>query len=257
MTVPAIRATASGTTGAPTLVLGPSLGTASPLWDAAAELLGEHFSLLTWDLPGHGRSDPASAPFTVTELADAVIWLADMSGIAAFSYAGVSLGGAVGLELALRHPERVTGLAMICSLARFGTADAWNERAALVREQSTSALIGPSAGRWFSPGSIARLPEVTGRLLHTLADADDESYALCCEALAGFDAREQLKELSVPLLAISGRDDPVATTEDVAEIAATAPKGRAADIPDAGHLAPAEQPAAVASLLIEFLGSEK
>lgn len=257
MTVPAIRATRGGTTGAPTLVLGPSLGTASPLWDAAAELLGAHFSLLTWDLPGHGRSGPANAPFTVAELADAVISVADASGVDAFAYAGVSLGGAVGLDLGLRHPERVTGIAMICSLARFGTAEAWNERAALVRAQSTSVLIGPSAGRWFSPGSIARLPEVTGRLLNALADTDDESYALCCEALADFDAREQLTELSVPLLAISGRDDPVATSAAVAEIAATAPQGRAADIPDAGHLAPAEQPAAVAGLLMEFLGSEK
>lgn len=252
MTIPAITATSGGKAGAPLLVLGPSLGTSSLLWNEAAALLGTRFSLLSWDLPGHGRSAPAVEPFTVSELSDAVLGLIDASGAGTAHYAGVSLGGAVGLELALRHPERVDRLSMICSLAKFGEAEAWQKRADTVRAQSTSALVGASAGRWFSPGSIARLPEVTGLLLHTLADTDNESYALCCQALADFDAREQLTELSVPLLAISGCDDPVATTGAMAEIAATVPDGRAVEIPDAGHLAPAEQPAAVATLLTKF-----
>ena len=253
MTVPAIRASRSGTAGAPLLVLGPSLGTSTLLWDDAAALLAPHYEVIAWDLPGHGMSAPAREPFTVADIAGAVLEVAEGRS---FHYAGVSLGGAVGLELALRHPDRVGRVAMICSLARFGQPEAWRERAGLVRAQSTSVLVGASAGRWFSPGSIARLPEVTGRLLHNLADTDDESYALCCEALAGYDLTAELGEVAVPLLAVSGRDDPVAPTEAVAEIAAAIPHGRAADIPDAGHLAPAEQPEAVASLLIDFLGKD-
>ena len=91
-----------------------------------------------------------------------------------------------------------------------------------------------------------------GLLLHTLADADDESYALCCEALSSFDARDRLKRLTVPQLAISGRDDPVATTSAVAEMAGAVADGRSSDVVDAGHLAPVEQPEAVASLLTAF-----
>src|SRR5690606_36064549 len=157
-----------------------------------------------------------------SDLADAVLRL---TGGRRFSYAGVSLGGAVGLDLALRHPERVAALSMLCSLAKFGQPSAWLERAATVRAQSTSVLIGPSACRWFSPGSIARLPEVTGKLLHTLADADDESYALCCEALAAYDLTGRLGELGVPLLAISGCDDAVAPPAQMAELAAAVPQG--------------------------------
>jgi 3-oxoadipate enol-lactonase len=249
MSVPPIRATRSGTAGAPLLVLGPSLGTSTVLWEDAAALLGTQFDILAWDLPGHGLSPASREPFTVAELADAVLALA---GDRRFHYAGVSLGGAVGLELALRHPERVDRFSMICSLAKFGEASSWEERAALVRAQSTSALIGASAGRWFSPGSIARLPEMTGRLLHALADADDESYALCCEALAAYDLRSELGELPRPLLAISGHDDPVAPPDVMAELAAATPRGRAVDVTDAGHLASAEQPEVVASLLSDF-----
>ncbi|MHA6669333.1 alpha/beta fold hydrolase [Homoserinimonas sp. A447] len=250
MSVPTIRAARSGTAGAPLLVLGPSLGTSTLVWEDAAALLEKRFDILAWDLPGHGISPAASEPFTVSELADAVL---ELVGDRTFHYAGVSLGGAVGLELALRHPERLDRLAMICSLAKFGEASSWTERAALVRAQSTSVLVGASAGRWFSPGSIARLPEVTGKLLHTLADADDESYALCCEALAAYDLRGELGELSRPLLAISGHDDPVAPPDAMAELAAATPHGRAVDVADAGHLASAEQPAVTARLLIDFL----
>jgi 3-oxoadipate enol-lactonase len=249
MTVPTIRATRSGTAGAPLLVLGPSLGTSTVVWEDAARVLGAEFDILSWDLPGHGISPSTREPFTIAELADAVLGLAEDRR---FHYAGVSLGGAVGLELALRHPQRVDRLSMICSLARFGEATSWEERAALVRAQSTSVLVGASAGRWFSPGSIARLPETTGRLLNALAATDDESYALCCEALAAYDLRGELTDLRAPLLAISGHDDPVAPPDVMADLAAATPHGHAVDVADAGHLASAEQPDVVASLLIDF-----
>src|SRR5687768_5682679 len=83
------------------LLVGPSLGTAvSPLWRECATLLTD-VQVLGWDLPGHGRSRPASGGFLVEDLAAAVRSRA--SEIAAdrpVAYAGVSLGGAVGFALA-------------------------------------------------------------------------------------------------------------------------------------------------------------
>lgn len=253
MSIPALTAVHSGSTTAPLLVLGPSLGTAAPLWDAAIELLAPHFSVLSWDLPGHGLSRPATEPFTLADLADGVLRLVDEQGTGYFGYAGVSLGGAVGVELALRHPDRVSALSTICSVPKFGESSAWLDRAALVRAQSTAALVVPSAGRWFGPNFIAKNPHVSSALLHVLSDADDESYALCCEVLADYDARPKLSELRMPFLALSGQFDAVATPDAVAEFAAGVPGGRAVEIPDAGHLAPAEQPQLVTDLLIEFL----
>ena len=252
MTVPAITAVSGGASGAPLLILGSSLGTAAPLWDVASELLSEHFSILSWDLPGHGLSRPASEPFTVAELADAVVVLADERNVNRFAYAGVSLGGAVGLELALRHPERLDAVSTICSVAVFGEPGAWFDRAELVRQQSTAALVGASAKRWFGPAFIAANPRVASGLLHTLSDTDDESYALCCDALAGYDVRGRLGEIGTPLLALSGQFDPVAPPSVVEAMAVATQCGRAIEVADAGHLAPAEQPSRVAQLLIDF-----
>ncbi len=94
---------------------------------------------------GHG-------PATIADLARLVLDLADHLGIDRFAYAGISLGGAVGTWLALHHPDRVDCLTMICSSAHFGSAEAWHERAALVRAKGTDPLVEGTRKRWFSAG---------------------------------------------------------------------------------------------------------
>jgi 3-oxoadipate enol-lactonase len=246
----------TGPAGAPLLVLGPSLGTSTIVWEPAARLLREHVRVAAWDLPGHGIARPAEGPFTVADLADAVAQGLAELGEARVVYAGISLGGAVGIELALRHPELVAGLAIICSGARIAEPAHWTDRAAAVRSTGTAALVVPSAQRWFAPGSMERSPDIAGRLLHALRDADDESYARCCEALAGFDDRERLGPVGAPVLALWGEHDGVVGEPEAALVAGRVAHGLAERVADAGHLAPAEQPAAVAERLIRFIREE-
>ncbi|MGA1835941.1 alpha/beta fold hydrolase [Herbiconiux sp. 11R-BC] len=256
MTVPVIALQhLGGGPELPLLVLGPSLGTSTILWESTAPALAEHYRLLAWDLPGHGRSPAATTSFTVAELADAVVAAVDRASDASggpFFYAGVSLGGATGLELLLRHGERVRAAAIVASGAQLGEPQGWRERAEKVRAESTSSIIIPSAERWFAPQSMAAHPDLTGRLLHALQNADDESYALCCEALAAYDVRDRLGEAAAPVLALWGRFDAVAPEAKALEIAAGAALGEAAVVEGAAHLPPAEQPEATAAALIGF-----
>jgi 3-oxoadipate enol-lactonase len=241
-----------GSDDLPTLVLGPSLGTSTILWESVAPLLAEQYRLLAWDLPGHGASPPTREPFEVADLADAVAQAVDTP---TFFYAGVSLGGATGLELLLRHPHRVRAAAILASGARLGEPQGWLDRAAQVRSESTSSVIVGSAQRWFAPESMARHPDLSGRLLHALQDADDESYALCCEALAGFDVRARLDEIETPVLAVWGRHDSVAPEAKAAEIAESVAHGSIVVIEDAAHLPPAEQPEATAAAVQAFFAT--
>jgi pimeloyl-ACP methyl ester carboxylesterase len=116
-------------------------------------------------------------------------------------------------------------------------------------------LVIPSAQRWFAPGSIEREPDLSGRLLHALRDADAESYALCCEALAAYDVRERLGEIGAPVVALWGEHDAVAPEAKALEIAAGVVNGRAEMIADVAHLPPAEAPAATAAALLAFFES--
>ncbi|PQZ94676.1 alpha/beta hydrolase [Arthrobacter sp. MYb227] len=247
----------------PTLILGPSLGTGSlALWGPAVPFLKDHFQLVAWDLPGHGESAPSTEEFSMSELAAAVMKMIDALGIDgvitaqnALYYAGVSIGGAIALQLANDFPGAFAGLSVICSAAKIGTPEGWAERAELVAKAGTPVVLTGSAERWFAPGFIEANPVPSTDLLHNLQDADRFSYAHACGALGGFDLREALPHLKDPIFAIAGAHDVVCPPTDAQFIADHAPNARAATIDTVAHLAPAEDPAATAALLIEFFNA--
>ncbi|HKU28896.1 MAG TPA: alpha/beta fold hydrolase [Arthrobacter sp.] len=242
----------------PLLVVGPSLGTSTVLWTEAASLLGNEFDVVGWDLPGHGVSPAAAETFSVAELAESVVDLVDsIAPGAVFHYAGVSLGGATGLQLGIKHGERLKSLSVQCSGAKIGTPEGWLERAEVVRAQGTAVMIQGSAQRWFAAGFMDREPIVSSRLLHSLRDADRFSYAFCCEALAAFDVRSELGSVTVPTQAVAGVEDTVAPPSFAEETAAGINAGGGSAVAVAldgvAHLAPAEAPAAVADLMRNFM----
>jgi 3-oxoadipate enol-lactonase/4-carboxymuconolactone decarboxylase len=251
MTTPRIVGTDfGGPPGAGLLLLGPSLGTsAATLWKPVAERLAERARVVAWDLPGHGRS-PASGPFRMSELAAAVLALADdIAPGQRFSYAGDSVGGAVGLQLLLDAPERVASAALLCTGAVIGDPELWRVRAATVRESGTESVVLLSAERWFAAGFADREPAVAAALLDALRDTNAECYALVCEALAVFDVVDRLPQITTPVLAIAGAQDIPTPPEGLAQIASGVSDGRLIVLDGVGHLAPAEAPDRVADLI--------
>jgi 3-oxoadipate enol-lactonase/4-carboxymuconolactone decarboxylase len=242
--------------GQPLLLLGPSLGTSvETLWGHCAARLRGGLHVVGWDLPGHGRSAPATAAFTVADLARDVLSLADQIRPGEqFRYAGDSLGGAVGLQLLLDAPERVTSAALLCTGAKIGEATGWLERAALVRAAGTESVVAGSIDRWFAPGFPARQPQITEALLGGLRAADPESYARACEALAAFDVRDRLAAIEPPVLAIAGAADQPAPPAGLELIAHRVHNGRLVVLDGVAHLAPAELPDGVAALLDGHFG---
>ena len=263
MTVP--RLTGSVSAAAPTagatelLVLLPSLGTTTELWDGVVAALRPTLPavrILRVDLPGHGASPAARDPFTIAELAEGVLRVVDEVGGGRFHVAGDSLGGVVALELAVAASARVASLTMLASGARIGTRDGWAERAASVRASGTASLVGGSAQRWFAPGYLEREPDGPGgRALRLLVDVDDESYARCCEALGGFDRTAEANGLAVPALLVAGEHDGVTTTEAMRALAAAVPGARFVELAGSAHLPPLDRPAEVAALIAERVRS--
>ena len=243
----------------PLLVLLPSLGTTTALWDGVVAALRADprtagLRILRIDLPGHGASPAAAAPFTIAELAEGVLAVVDEAGGGSFHVAGVSLGGTAALELAVAHPDRILSLVLSCSGARIGTPDGWAERAASVRASGTASLVTGSAARWFAPGFLDRDAGGSGaRALAALVDIDDESYACCTEALAGFDRTGDLAALATPTLAISGEHDVVTTPASMEDLADDIAGARHVALDGASHLAVLEEPASAAELIAEHL----
>jgi 3-oxoadipate enol-lactonase/4-carboxymuconolactone decarboxylase len=241
----------------PLLVLGPSLGTsATALWSAAARDLTDAFDVVAWDLPGHGHNRMVGEePFTMGELAAGVLAVVDdiltergeVGG--SFSYAGVSVGGAVGLQLLLYAPARIRDAVLLCTGARIGDEATWVGRIGQVGLSGTPVMVPGSAERWFAPGFLDRQPEVGSALLHSLQDTADEGYVQVCAALRDFDVRDRLAEIGVPVLAVAGAQDGVTPTASLAAIAEGVKDGRLVELDGVAHLTPAEAPEAVARLI--------
>lgn len=133
---------------------------------------------------------PPRAAFRIEDLAAGVIEaVGQRIGARPFIYAGVSVCGAVGLELLLGYPDRVVSAALICTAARIGDPGDWHARAHVVRAGGTGEVVALSVRRWFAPGFFERDPVSARGLLETLRQVDDDGYAKTCEALAEFDAR--------------------------------------------------------------------
>lgn len=263
MTVPrllgAVTPAAADTDESALLVLLPSLGTTTSLWDGVVAQLRSatpELRVLRIDLPGHGASPATTQPFTIAEVAEATLRLVDEIGGGRFWLAGVSLGGTVALELTAQHPERVRGLALFSSGASIGSPESWAVRAEQVRGSGTASLVGGSAERWFAPGYLAAHPEgPAAATLERLTEVDDESYALCVEALAAFDRHASLAGLAAPVLSVSGEHDQVTTPASMAALAEAIPSARHVDLGNTSHLSVLESPAEAAAILTEFVGA--
>ncbi len=245
--------------GKPLLIVGAGLGTGvRALWGGAVAYLGD-FEVVGVDLPGHGASPASDADFTVADLARAVAavvrQLQSGDGTAAgrkVFYAGVSLAGAVGLQLGLDYAESFSAIATICSAAQFGEPQGWLDRAETVARQGTPTQVVGSAQRWFAPGFMQEHPDRAAGLLHTLQDADRFSYAAACRVLAGIDLRARLGDIRLPVLALAGELDSVCPPAVAESVAAAVPNGRARILPGAAHQGPLEAPAETAEQLRRF-----
>ena len=194
------------------------------------------------------HSKPPAEPFEIADLAREVLGLVD----GPFYYAGDSVGGAVGLQLLLDAPERVTGAALISTGAKIGEAEDWRSGPRTVRASGTAAMLEGSAQRWFAPGFLEREPggrvgsaarpawdgpgrvrtwPVTPWRPSTCGTGSARSRSRCSRSPGGTTGRPRRRR--------------------VAEIAAGVRHGRLVVLHDVAHLAPAEDPASVAALIIE------
>ncbi len=243
-----------GPEGAPVVVLSSSLGTTGSMWDAQVPALAARFRVLRFDHRGHGESEAPPGEYAIADLGGDVLALLDQHGIERASFCGISLGGMIGMWLAAEAPERVERLALLCTAAELGPADAWGQRIAAIHDGGVAAIADAVVERWFTPGFAAREPEVVASWRDALAATPTPGYAGCCAAIRDLDLRERLASITAPTLVVGALQDPSTPVEHQAAIAAVIPGARLTVLDEAAHLAAVEQAPAVTALLVDHLG---
>ena len=236
---------------APALVLLNSIGTDMDLWDALLPHLRDHFALLRIDARGHGASTADPGDYTLAMLADDVLAVADDAGIKRFSVAGVSLGGMIAMEMALRAPAQIDRLMPICTSATMDAA-AWNDRIAKVRGEGMAAIADLVMGRFLSDAAEPAIHEAVRRPLLTM---DGEGYAGCGAAIRDMNLADRIADIACPTLIVTGTRDTSTPFSGHGDFLLTHIPGATHVALEAAHLAPLEVPDALADAIISFLDS--
>ncbi|RYE31142.1 MAG: 3-oxoadipate enol-lactonase [Hyphomicrobiales bacterium] len=236
----------------PALVLLNSIGTDMSLWDAAVPALLGSFRTLRIDTRGHGASDAPEGDYSLALLADDVTAAMAAAGIARAAIAGVSLGGMIAMELALRHPEQVSAISVICSSATMDKG-VWRDRIVQVRAGGTAAIADGALQRFISPAFAAGQPAIAASLRRNLVAQAAQGYAGAGAAIRDMELIGRIGAIACPVLVVTGERDVSTPLAGHGEnLLAAMPGAKHAHL-DCAHLAPVEAPAALAGALRAFL----
>lgn len=242
----------SGDDSLPALILSNSLGTNFSMWDAQTPAFEKNFHLLRYDMRGHGQSSVPPPPYTVPELAADVLALADSLALARFHFCGLSVGGMIGMTLALQAPARLRKLVLCSTAAKIGTFESWNTRIATVRTQGMKEIARATPSRWFTPAFQTDSPATVAATLRVVASMNPDGYIGGCSAVRDFDARTTVDRIQIPTLVLSATHDPAAPPSDGHFLADRIPGARYAEL-HASHISSIEDPKRFTSEVLSFL----
>jgi len=252
-----VRAPRSGKRPRHTVVLSHALGCDLSMWDSLANQLAQDCRVIAYDHRGHGSSDAPDGPYTMAELADDAARLLRELDTGPVVWIGLSMGGMVGQELALRHPSLVGALVLANTTSGYPEAAraVWRQRIDTVREEGIEAIADAVMARYFHDGFRAAHPATVARYRQRLVTTDSGGYMGCCAAVGGVDTTARLGSIGVPALVIAGELDqgtPVAMAQTLAD---GIPDARLEVLAQASHLGAVEQPQAFAQAVLGFVAA--
>jgi pimeloyl-ACP methyl ester carboxylesterase len=206
---------------------------------------------VTFDLRGHGRSDPAAGGFTLDRIAADALAVADAAGLDEFVVVGFSMSAKFAQYLALVAPERVGGLILVagCPASEIPLpaelTDDW-----LGREGDAARMAEIASA--YASNPIA--PELLERFGEDAATIGRAALAGSLDAACATSFIDRVGAIAAPAIVIGGRHDAMFTPELLREAVAGPLPGARLALLDAGHEVGIELPGQLAALVEAFLG---
>lgn len=226
--------------------------------------LAQHFETLCHDQRGLGQTDRPNIPYTMADYADDAAALLAALGWTRCRVMGVSFGGMVAQEFAIRHPEKIERMVLACTSSggAGGASYPLHELAELPVEERGLLSLELADTRMNSDWRRDN-PEASKRTLASMApsqraSADEEGREIGAarqmEARRGHDTWKRLPEIKVPVLCCGGHYDGIAPPENMEHLAHELPNSQL-EFFDGGHLFLLQDPRAW-DRIIDFLKAE-
>jgi 3-oxoadipate enol-lactonase len=263
LTTPGAQIAYDKTGRGPAVLLVQGVGVIGGGWRPQEAALATTYEVFTYDNRGLGRSTRDGRPLTVEDMAADGIAIMDAEGIDRFHVIGHSMGGVIAQEIALRLPQRVKSLSLLCTFEKGKDATALSFAMLIhglrtrigtrtMRRNGMLRMIMPADHlRTADRIALAReLQQLFGRDL-----ADQPPIVMTqLRAMSRYDAASRLHELSrIPTLVASAAHDPIAPPRVARALAAAIAGARFVEFPHASHALPIQCAGEVNALLLEHL----
>jgi pimeloyl-ACP methyl ester carboxylesterase len=226
-------------------------------WNPVAAALDSRYRMILPDLRGHGESEIGEGPALMQKHAGDVAHVLDAAGVGKAAFVGCSIGGYILFEFLRRFRARVSALALCDTRPQADTAEGRANRlkaAATVLEQGTEPFIESMIPKLVGRTTVATRPDLVdgARAMMRKMSAEDISRVLRGMAERP-DSVADLKSINVSTLIVIGEEDVLSTVADGELMRQNIAGSALKVIPKAGHYAPWEQPAAVGTVVRQFL----
>jgi pimeloyl-ACP methyl ester carboxylesterase len=244
------------------LLLIRGLGSTCDGFKAQVDGLSPHFGVISFDNRCVGRTDQPQEPFTIADMADDTAALLDALDVGNADVFGVSLGGMIAQELALRHPQRVRKLVLACTHAGPRTATRTPEWAINIFNESVNKprpeALRNSVPILFAKKTVNEHPELVEETLAVMANNNQpkSSYLLQLGAVMKHDTINRLNRITHPTLVMTGAEDTLVDPGNSRIIAERIPGAKLIEFPETGHVFFTEKADEVNRALIEFFKGE-
>ncbi len=229
----------------PWVMLSHGLATDLTMWDELTDTLKDRYRVLRYDARGHGNSAAPAGDYALNLLVEDAVAVLDALDAKQTHFAGLSMGGMIGLGLLINHPHRMKSV-VIADSRHTTTPEftkAWLDRIAIVRKSGVEAVVESTVSRWSSAGLAERNPAAVARMTAMIRGTSANGYCGCAAALARLNYGSRLGEINAPTLVICGDEDHGAPPENSRQMSTMIKGSRFVEIKQAGHISNIEQPA--------------
>ena len=241
---------------APVVMLSNSLASNLTMWEEQVpHLVHAGYRVLRYDSRGHGHSAVPQGPYSIEMLTQDAVGLLDGLDLDQVLFCGLSKGGMVGQMLGVRHPERLSALALCSTSAHMGPPETWDERIKAVQTQGMQAVAGPTIDRWFTSAGQKRIPQRIDAVRQMILSTPVQGFCASCEAIRDMDQRESIASIDLPTLVAVGEHDQGTPVSHAQLIHGRIASSELRIIPDAAHMINMEQADIFTGMLLDFFRS--